>query len=60
MAEMRWTVATLVTRYDMRLVEGFDKAAFEMKIEDRSLLEIEGSLDVTLERRNSRQLRQTS
>jgi cytochrome P450 len=53
MAEMRWTVATLVGRYNMRLVEGFDKAAFEASIEDRSLLEIEESLDVIIERRNA-------
>jgi cytochrome P450 len=52
MAEMRWTVATLLSRYSMRLVEGFDQAVFEMKIEDRSLLEIEGSLDVIIEKRN--------
>jgi cytochrome P450 len=53
MAEMRWTVATLVARYNMRLVEGFDKAAFEASIEDRSLLEIEESLDVIIKRRNT-------
>jgi cytochrome P450 len=52
MAEMRWTVATLVNRYNMRLVDGFCKDAFETKIEDRSLLEIEGSLDVIVEKRN--------
>jgi cytochrome P450 len=53
MAEMRWTVATLVSRYVMRLVDGFDKAAFEEHIQDRSLLEIEGSLDVLIERRKT-------
>jgi cytochrome P450 len=52
MAEMRWTVAILVARYNMRLVEGFNKVDFEAKIEDRSLLEIEGSLDVVVEKRN--------
>lgn len=51
MAEMRWTVATLVARYNMRLVDSFDKAAFEASIEDRSLLEIEGSLAVIVDRR---------
>jgi cytochrome P450 len=51
MAEMRWTVARLVCRYDMRLAEGFDTVAFKEEIEDRSLLEIEGALDVILEKR---------
>jgi cytochrome P450 len=51
MAEMRWTVARLVQRYDMRLVDGFDKDAFERSIEDRSVLEIEGSLDVLIQQR---------
>jgi cytochrome P450 len=52
MAEMRWTVATLIKRYNMRLMDGFDKAGFEAMIEDRSLLEIEGSLDIIVQRRN--------
>ena len=51
MMEMRYTVASLVKRYDMKLVEGFDKTAFEESIEDRSVLEIEGSLDVVMTRR---------
>ncbi|KIV99877.1 uncharacterized protein PV09_08544 [Verruconis gallopava] len=46
MAEMRWTVARLVERYDMELVPGFDQLGFESCIEDRSVLEIESSLDV--------------
>lgn len=53
MAEMRWTVARLVQRYDMRLVEGFDKKGFEESIEDRSVVEITGRLDVVIERRTA-------
>ena len=53
MAEMRWTVAVLVQQYDMRLVDRFDTIAFEKSIEDRSVLEIEGSLDITIERRRN-------
>lgn len=49
--EMRATVATLVRRYDMRLVERFDKERFDRMIEDRSILEIEGALDVIVTRR---------
>jgi cytochrome P450 len=49
--EMRATVATLVRRYDMRLVERFDKERFDRMIEDRSVLEIEGALDVIVTRR---------
>lgn len=53
MAEMRWTVAKILSRYDMRLVDGFDKAAFEESIEDRSVLEIESSLHVMITRRKA-------
>jgi cytochrome P450 len=52
MAEMRWTVARIVHRYDMCLIDQFDKIAFERSIEDRSVLEIEGSLDVLIQRRS--------
>lgn len=49
--EMRVTVAALVRRYNMRLVEGFDTERFERMVEDRSVLEIEGALDVVVTRR---------
>ncbi|KAJ9650828.1 hypothetical protein H2198_009876 [Neophaeococcomyces mojaviensis] len=52
--EMRYTIATLVSRYDMRLAEkGFDSLAFEELVQDRSVLEIEGELKVVITRRKT-------
>lgn len=51
MMEMRYTVAKLVSQYDMQLAERFDRCAFETSIEDRSVLEIEGSLDIIIQGR---------
>jgi len=53
--EMRYTVATLVSRYDIRLADGerFDKLAFEALVQDRSVLEIEGALKVRITRRKT-------
>ncbi|KAF1816634.1 cytochrome P450 [Eremomyces bilateralis CBS 781.70] len=51
MQEMRYVVAFLVRRYDMRLIDGFDRKRFEEGIEDRSLLEIERPLEVMIRQR---------
>lgn len=52
MQEMRFTVASLVRRYDMRFADDFYADQFEEAIEDRSLLEIERPLNVIIERRH--------
>ncbi|KAF2092489.1 cytochrome P450 [Rhizodiscina lignyota] len=51
MQEMRYTVASLVRRYNMRFADGFNIQEFEKRIEDRSVLEIEHPLEVIIERR---------
>lgn len=52
MQEMRYSVATIAGRYDIRLAEeGFDRRKFEILLQDRSVLEIEGELRVRISRR---------
>ena len=52
MQEMRYSVAAIVGRYDMRLAEeSFDAAQFESLVQDRSVLEIEGELKVLITNR---------
>ena len=53
MQEMRYSVAALVSRYDMRLADekAFDREEFENLVQDRSVLEIEGELRVIITRR---------
>ena len=53
MQEMRYSVAALVSRYDMRLADekGFNREEFENLVQDRSVLEIEGELRVIIKKR---------
>jgi cytochrome P450 len=55
MQEMRYSVAALVSRYDMRLADekGFNREEFENLVQDRSVLEIEGELRVIIKRRET-------
>lgn len=52
MQEMRYTVATLVGRHDMKLAKkDFDREEFEALVQDRSVLEIESELKAIVTRR---------